>query len=68
MRDEQFYPCLMNDDTGKISRRVGPAMSFAAAVDYLKQNHPGAWQRQRATAQPVTHEMFAGGSADQNPA
>jgi hypothetical protein len=56
---EQYYPCLMNDDTGELSRRVGPAMSHGDAVLYLKQNHPGAWQQARATPQPASHAFFA---------
>jgi len=57
--DERYYPCLMDDDTGHISRRVGPAMSFAEVVLYLKQHHSGAWQNARAGGQPVTSPFFA---------
>lgn len=59
MEQEQYYPCLMNDDTGELSRRVGPAMSHGDAVLFLKQNHSGAWQNARATTQPVSHAFFA---------
>jgi hypothetical protein len=63
MSIEQYYPCVMDDDTGKISVRVGPAMSFQSALDLLKQSYSGAWQNQRACAQPVSHEYFAGEDA-----
>jgi len=56
---EQYYPCLKNWDTGEISNRVGPAMSWEAAVQYLKQNHSGAWQRAHASPRPVSNPLFA---------
>ena len=59
MSIEQYYPCLMNDDTGQISRRVGPAMCHEAAVQYLKQHHSGAWGRARAAPQPVSSQLFS---------
>lgn len=59
MEHEQYYPCLMNDDTGELSRRVGPAMSHGDAVSFLKQNYSGAWQNARAASQPVSHAFFA---------
>lgn len=59
VKNEQYYPCMMNDDTGQISRRVGPAMTHEAAVQYLKQHYSGAWQRARAAPQPVSHPFFA---------
>jgi hypothetical protein len=59
MSSEKYYPCLMDNDTGHISRRVAPAMSFEEAVQYLKQHHSGAWQHARASAHPVSHPFFA---------
>lgn len=58
MEREQFYPCIKDWDTGQISRRVGPAMSHAEAVQYLKQHHSGAWQQATAAPQPVSDPMF----------
>lgn len=58
MQSEQYYPCLMDDDTGQISRRVGPAMPFQDAILYLKQHYSGAWSSNRAAAQLISHEFF----------
>jgi hypothetical protein len=62
-----YFPCLMDDDAGTITRRVGPAMTFADAILHLKQHYSGAWQNQRATAQPVSHPSFAQGGAAGKP-
>jgi len=56
---ELYYPCLKDWDKGTISRRVGPAMSHAEAVLYLKKHHSGAWQNATAAPQPVSHEYFS---------
>jgi hypothetical protein len=58
MSEQQYYPCLMDWDTGQISRRVGPAMSYEGAVHYLKQHHCGPWERAFARPQLVSHEFF----------
>ena len=63
MSVEQYYPCIKDWDTGNISKRVGPAMPFREAVDYLKQHHSGAWQNANAGVQPVSHPFFAEGAA-----
>lgn len=62
-----YYPCLMDDEAGTITRRVGPAMSFEDAISHIKQHYSGAWQNQRATAQPVSHPAFAQDSAATKP-
>ena len=61
---EQFYPCIMDWDANRISKRVGPAMSHEDAVAYLKQHHSGAWERALAQPQPVSHEFFADNPQD----
>lgn len=68
MQTEQYYPCLMDDDTGQLLRRVGPAMSHTDAVLYLKQHHSGAWQHARAATQPVSHPFFATDAQQPKPA
>lgn len=52
--DDKYYPCIMDWDTGQISKRVGPAMSFQEAVDFLKQNFSGSWSSANAAAVAVT--------------
>lgn len=64
MSTEKYYPCLIDDDTGEFSNRVGPAMSWPQAVDFLKQNYSGAWQNSRAAAKPVSHPCFTGQDTD----
>lgn len=58
MADELYYPCLKDWESGQICRRVGPAMSFEAAVQYLKQHHGGAWQQGYASPQLTTGPIF----------
>ena len=60
MTAEQYYPCIKDWGTGEISKRVGPAMSWEIAVQYLKQHHSGAWQQAHASPQPVSREYFTG--------
>jgi hypothetical protein len=60
MSADLYYPCLVDDATGQLSRRVGPAMSHREAIDFIKQHYSGAWQHGRAAAQPVSHQYFAG--------
>lgn len=53
MDEVLYYPCLKDWDTGEISKRVGPAMTWEDAVQHLKQHYPGAWQNATASPQRV---------------
>lgn len=51
---EKYYPCIRDWDTGEISKRVGPAMAFQEAVDFLKSKYSAAWSSANAAAVAVT--------------
>ena len=53
-----FYPCTTNPITGRISLRVGAAMSNERAVSHLKASYSGQWHAGTALPQPVTHPHF----------
>lgn len=62
-----YYPCVMDDDTDTITRRVGPAMKHQDAIDFIKQHYSGAWQSQRARAQPIDLPAFSQGAESSKP-
>lgn len=49
-----YYPCIKDGDTGEITRVVGPAMTWDAAVEFLKKNYSVSWQYSNACPQKVT--------------
>lgn len=53
-----FYPCVIDNKTGRINKVVGEAMKHDDAADYLRKQHNRNWLLCEALPQPVTHRYF----------
>lgn len=58
-QESLYYPCIIEPRTGRISKKVGGAMSKDRAEDLLKVRYPALWRSQEAIPQPVGHHYFA---------
>lgn len=58
MEETLYFPCIMNDLTGQISMKVGPAMSKDDATEFLRERFSEAWIDCEAIPQPVNHHYF----------
>ena len=54
-----YYPCIIEPRSGRISKKVGGAMSKDRAEDLLKVRYPALWRSLEAIPQPVGHHYFA---------
>lgn len=54
----QFWPCISDPITGKISNRVGALMSRENAENFLKRNYSFLWRNLEAIPQPENHPYF----------
>lgn len=54
----EYYPCIMDKVTGRISVRKGPVMTREQAVEFLRKNYKYTWLACEAIPQPVNHSYF----------
>lgn len=53
-----YFPCIMDEKSGRINKKVGEAMTLTEAIALLRREHNSAWLLCLAIPQPTTHSYF----------